>query len=410
MSKITDASRVRALFFFCWTAYFCSYLGRLNFSSATLDMVNAGLVTTAAAGLINTAYFTAYGIGSFVNGLAGDRLSPKTMIAAGLGLSGAANALMPIVAHTDFLSLVWAVNGWAQAMVWAPMLRMFALLLTDRDKISFSVDIVSSQVGGTLASLLLAAAASWLIGWEGVFAVPAVILLAAAAGWLFFFERFTGFQTPDFWKATSMSGTSSIKKVFSQVLLLSGCGIALLAWPAFVHGTLKDGLSAWTPTILGESFGLTASFALLVTAVLPIINFFGAYLAKAVLGLVKENVFVATALLLAAAALDLVTLSLWGMNSLLAAAFLIAFAAALTMGVNTLLVSIYPLRFEGRGTVSSVSGLLNALGYLGAAASTAASGASALIWGWKPTFLIWAGITATAAVVCLLGRTRKPKQ
>ena len=177
-----------------------------------------------------------------------------------------------------------------------------------------------------------------------------------------------------------------------------------------MHGTLKDGLSAWTPTILGESFGLTASFALLVTAVLPVINFFGAYLAKAVLGLVKENVFVATALLLAAAALDFVTLSLWGMNSLLAAAFLIAFAAALTMGVNTLLVSIYPLRFEGRGTVSSVSGLLNALGYLGAAASTAASGASALIWGWKPTFLIWAGLTATAAVVCLLGRTRKPKQ
>ena len=374
MSKITDASRVRALFFFCWTAYFCSYLGRLNFSSATLDMVNAGLVTTAAAGLINTAYFTAYGIGSFVNGLAGDRLSPKTMIAAGLGLSGAANALMPIVAHTDFLSLVWAVNGWAQAMVWAPMLRVFALLLTDRDKISFSVDIVSSQVGGTLASLLLAAAASWVIGWEGVFAVPAVILLAAAAGWLIFFERLTGSQTADFWKASSMSGTSNIKKMFSQVLLLSGCGIALLAWPAFVHGTLKDGLSAWTPT------------------------------------LVKENVFVATALLLAASALSLVILSLWGMHSLFAATFLIAFAAALTMGVNTLLVSIYPLRFEGRGTVSSVSGLLNALGYLGAAASTAASGASALIWGWEPTFLIWAGLTATAAVVCLLGRTRKPKQ
>ena len=198
--------------------------------------------------------------------------------------------------------------------------------------------------------------------------------------------------------------------MFSQVLLLSGCGIALLAWPAFVHGTLKDGLSAWTPTILGESFGLTASFALLVTAVLPVINFFGAYLAKAVLSLVKENVFVATALLLAASALSLVILSLWGMHSLFAATFLIAFAAALTMGVNTLLVSIYPLRFEGRGTVSSVSGLLNALGYLGAAASTAASGASALIWGWEPTFLIWAGLTATAAVVCLLGRTRKPKQ
>ena len=206
MSKITDAGSVRALFFFCWTAYFCSYLGRLNFSSATLDMMNAGLVTTAAAGLINTAYFTAYGIGSFINGLAGDRFSPKAMIAAGLGLSGAANALMPMVAHTDFLALVWAVNGWAQAMVWAPMLRMFALLLTDRDKISFSVNIVSSQVGGTLASLLLAAATSWLIGWEGVFTVPAFILLAASAGWLLFFDNLTGAQTSDFWKAASTSG------------------------------------------------------------------------------------------------------------------------------------------------------------------------------------------------------------
>ena len=410
MSKITDAGSVRALFFFCWTAYFCSYLGRLNFSSATLDMMNAGLVTTAAAGLINTAYFTAYGIGSFINGLAGDRFSPKAMIAAGLGLSGAANALMPMVAHTDFLALVWAVNGWAQAMVWAPMLRMFALLLTDRDKISFSVNIVSSQVGGTLASLLLAAATSWLIGWEGVFTVPAFILLAASAGWLLFFDNLTGAQTSDFWKAASTSGTSGIRKIVPQMLLLSGCGIALLAWPAFVHGTLKDGLSAWTPTILGESVGLSASFALLVTALLPVINFFGAYLAKAVLGLVKKNVFVATAMLLTAAALSLVVLSLWGMQSLFAAALLIAFAAALTMGVNTLLVAVYPLRFEGRGTVSSVSGILNAMGYLGAAASTAASGASALIWGWEPTFLIWAGLTAAAAVVCMLGRKRQPLQ
>ena len=42
-------------------------------------------------------------------------------------------------------------------MIWAPIVRIFAVMLTPRDKLDSCINMVSSQVTGTLASYVFGA-------------------------------------------------------------------------------------------------------------------------------------------------------------------------------------------------------------------------------------------------------------
>lgn len=95
--KLQNPADIRTLFWLCRLVYGTSYLGRLNFSSAMVPLLDSGALTNVAANRTQTAYFAAYGIGSLLNGLAGDRAHPRTMILTVLAGSAAANALFALL-------------------------------------------------------------------------------------------------------------------------------------------------------------------------------------------------------------------------------------------------------------------------------------------------------------------------
>lgn len=72
------------------------------------------------------------------------------------------------------------------------------------------------------------------------------------------------------------------------------------------------------------------------------------------------------------------------------------------MAVNTLSISIYPLKFEKDGRVSSVSGFLNAMAYIGTAFSTFAIGLIVKYRGWQDTIFTWLAMTIIAAAICFI--------
>ena len=76
------------------------------------------------------------------------------------------------------------------------------------------------------------------------------------------------------------------------------------------------------------------------------------------------------------------------------------------MAVNTLFVNLLPLHFENQGRVSSVSGFLNSVAYIGSAISTFTIGVMVEHVGWNATMLSWIGITAVAFILCLLIRKK----
>ena len=118
LRKITDNRTAMFLFLLCWSAYFTSYIGRLNYSSAMTAMIQDEILTKSQAGFISMVYFFAYGIGQLCNGLLGDRMHPGKMIFTGLSIAALMNLLMGFTGQFFLMAVIWGINGYAQAMIW----------------------------------------------------------------------------------------------------------------------------------------------------------------------------------------------------------------------------------------------------------------------------------------------------
>ncbi|MCI8294597.1 MAG: MFS transporter [Lachnospiraceae bacterium] len=424
LRKITDDRTARVLFLLCWSAYFTSYIGRLNYSSAMTAMIQEQILTKSQAGFISMVYFFAYGIGQLCNGLLGDRIHPGRMIFTGLSLAAVMNLLMGFTGNFFLMSVIWGINGYAQAMIWPPIIRIFAEMLEKEKKMRYCVDIVSSQVVGTLASYLIAAAVMWLFGWKAVFAAAALCLAVMAAAWMAGFKRVekgggkahveaqapassaqTQTAVPSTDSRSASAGNTAPDHSFSHLLL--HCGLLAVLFPVVIHGMLKDGVTTWVPTYITETFMTSPSFSILVTTVLPVINLTGAYAARTVYKKCREHEVKAAALFFTVATAALCGLWVGRGVSILLTVLLFALTTASMMAVNTLFVNMLPLRFERLGRVSTVSGFLNSAAYLGTAVSTFTIGIMVERMGWDVTIGSWVLLTGGALVVCILFRKRE---
>ena len=405
--KINDSKLAFRLFILCWIVYFSSYLGRLNYSSAMTVMLDENVITKTQAGFISMIYFLAYGIGQCLNGFAGDRVNPKKMIMYGLMTSAGMNLIMTFSRSFPVMAAAWLVNGYAQSTIWPPIIRIFSDMLQTKTKIKYCVDIVSTQAAGTFASYFLSAAIIAHTRWQFVFCAAAAILFIVAVIWNFGFSIVYKKTEENAYmeEETIASSEQKSRQVGFGYLLMASGSIALVL-PIFVHGILKDGVVSWVPTFISETFEAGPSIAILLTSVIPLINLSGAYLGKFVFKRMKNDEIRATAFFFGVATAALGLLYRYGNQNMLLTVLILSVITVSMMAVNTLLINLYPLRFEKEGRVSSVSGFLNAMAYVGTAFSTYGIGFLVQKKGWEITILSWLLITLAAFIACIFINVR----
>ena len=296
-------------------------------------------------------------------------------------------------------------------------MRIFAKMMTEERKVKYCVHITSTMAVGTLASYLLSAAMIAAAGWRFVFYAAAVCMCGAA---LVFWRGFAKVEAysmghgdaeayggvVEYEKRTEQGKTADTGSMpFGR--LLTASGLLFLLIPVVVHGVLKDGVTSWVPTYISETFMASPTLSILVTTMLPVINLTGAYAAQFMYRRFFQKHEVKTAsffFLIATGALVL----LWrfsAVNMFLTAGLLSVITASM-MAVNTLFVNLLPLHFEKEGRVSTVSGFLNAMAYLGCAISTYGIGVLVQHVGWQVTIFGWLAMTAAALAVCFILRKR----
>ena len=405
--KIENHQMTRLLFWLCWFAYFTSYIGRLNYSSAMTAMIQEAVLTKSQAGFISMVYFFAYGIGQLCNGILGDRIHPGKMIFTGLWIAALANLCMGVTENYYLMTMIWGINGYAQAMIWPPIIRIFAEMLSSKKKQKYCIDIVSSQVAGTLASYLLAAVVIWIIGWKAVFVTAAFCLSAMALFWKYGFGKVEKYSRK-FGKMTEdgeQPNSETIEKIsFSDLLMHTGLLTVII--PVVVHGILKDGVTTWVPTFITENFLMSPSYSILITTVLPIINLTGAYAARYVFKKCGEREVMASVVFFGIAETALTGIWFVKNGSIVLTVIFFAVITASMMAVNTLFVNMLALRFENVGRVSTVSGFLNSMAYLGTAISTFTIGVMVEKLGWNLTIGSWVAVTFVALLLCIVYKNR----
>lgn len=458
---------MKLLFWLCWAAYFTSYLGRLNYSSVMPVMIKKALIDSSQAGIISMTYFFAYGVGQFFNGLLGDKFRPQRMIFAGLFIAGLSNIGMSFAFSYHYMAVVWAINGYAQSMIWPPIIRIFAEMLIEAKRVKYCVDITSSQVLGALGAYVLSALFLLLSGWKSVFVMAAVLLIAMALIWRFGFGRLLATSrdttvreremhhkkailhgkkgtltlktanhdektdSMDSGEETENTYSNGKKEVVHSGMGMTGSGrgmdtagsdqgqertgahsglLGLLAangllffiLPDAIHGMLKDGVTSWIPTYITEVFHTSPSLAVVVTTVLPVVNLAGAYAAAFVYKRTKKSEVRSAGVFFLVAVCALLGIRLAGRMSLIVTILLFAIITSSMMAINTVFVSLLPLRFEKLGKVSTISGFMNSVAYLGTAVSTFTIGIMVEHFGWTLTLVSWIVITGAAFLICVL--------
>lgn len=328
------------------------------------------------------------------------------MIGGGLFLSALCNFTMTLVDSSTFLMIAWGLNGYAAAMTWTPILRLFSSSIHSELRSKYVVRITSSMALGTFGSYLMSAGMITLFGWQAVFIMAALILCIGA------FVTFLGIQRTESWReehgevvseSNSSEGVAprSGGEIGATIGILITSGVLLMAVPSAMNGFLKDGATSWIPTYLSDNFALIPAFSILLTMFLPLVNLGGAYLAGMVFERIK-NEMKAAAVFFLVTCCTLVLMVVVGHQSVILSVICLAIISCCMMAASVLLVNMFPLRFANQNRVGTVSGFLNFSTYVGSAICTYSVGAILIGAGWITVFAIWLVVSVVAMLWCLM--------
>lgn len=391
-----------ALTALCTLAYFVSYLSRINLSAAMVEIVACGFAEKTTVALALSVNSVTYGVGQIISGYLGDRYRPQNVMLCGFLLAGAMNLGVSLLPDQRLLILLWAINGFAQSLMWPPMVRILAQRLNG-DQYSVACKWVSwGSALGTMAVYGLTPLIIGVSGYRTVFLLTGGVALCMAAVWKLGYEHvLSGLPT-------CVVRSTMAEKSVQAVVHTSGLNATVLALMVPVmlsivmQGALRDGVTNWLPTLVSESFGLASSAAILSGVLLPIFHILCLQIVSQLYRRVLRNELQCCGVIFVAATGAAILLALLHGSGVLSTVVLCALLVGCMHGVNFLFTSMVPPYFARYGHVSLVSGVLNSSTYVGSALSTYGIAVFSQSCGWTATIWLWAAIAGTGSVICLL--------
>ncbi|MCY4008487.1 MAG: MFS transporter [Anaerolineaceae bacterium] len=365
----------KQLIFRCWATYTAFYLGRVNISPAfPLIALTLGL-TLGEVGWLGTVFFWSYGIGQLVLGQLGNVIRPRWLVLAGLCTIAATNLLFASQNHIQPLLLLWAINGFAQAAGWGPLLRILrATFNAGQNRKLATPFAMSFQIGTAISWMLSLLLISVGTDWRALFWLPGLVLTLVSLAWWF-----SGID------AKPMNEPSSSSKIHWREV-----GLEIQTWwplllSAAVSGFVYLGLLLWLPTLLSENVPLPENWLRFQTALLPLMGIPGMWIAGQLLAK-GRNPLQASALLQMALIFAFLCSTIWGGWVSLVAMLVAVFAAS---GLASLTLSAFPLLLARSGRVSSAGGMLTAVWSIAGGTSGTLIGRLADLDQWESVFAIW---------------------
>lgn len=390
MQKITNKRKVREITVLFMILYFVSYITRINYSAVISEIVSSEGVAKSLAALALTASSVTYGIGQLISGFLGDRIEPKRVVLIGLSITIAMNLLIPECKSPYQMTAVWAVNGFAQAFMWPPIVKLMATLFSGEDYQKGTVIVSWGSSLGTIAVYLISPLCILLAGWRMIFFFAAVVAIVMIIIWTV--------KCP-------LIGVSSEKKHKNKSGKIPGNYILMLfviMIGIVLQGVLRDGVSTWMPSYISETFNLDSMAAILSGVVLPIFGILTYQITSLIYRKMVKGELMLSGILFAIccfAAFMLFVLN--GVSTACSVAFF-ALLNGCSHGINLILVCMIPPYFSRFGNISFISGLLNFCTYVGSSVSVYGVAVFSEKYSWGSTLLLWALVALAGALICLL--------
>ncbi len=369
----------RQFFVLSYFAYASIYIARLNLTIASPVMQEQRLLTSTQVGVMGGAFFLCYSAGQLLNGFLGDLFPPRKMVTIGLLLTALGNILIGFLPPAGVILVLWGINGFAQSMLWGPLLRALAARFPGEKQAETASCLVSSVGVGSVLGILIAAAAISFQDVRFAFLLPGLIAALAGAAVFLFFRFPCPSGHTDASVPCSVSKSGSFRSIragladagFSRGRFSALCSprLLILLLPAMFHGVLKDNLNLWAASYFADTYSLPLAELSFYVLAIPVLTLLGRLIYPFLLRLCRGREHTVSILSLSVTALCLIPLCLKDVAMIPAAVCLSLIAAAISV-VNTSFLTVYPTRYAGCGCVSSVVGLMDFATYFGAGISS----------------------------------------
>lgn len=396
MKKMITGKRLAWLFAY---VYFASYVTRINFAAVIQEVVTDTGYEKSALSIILVCMSISYGIGQIINGWIGDHIKPQNLIFIGLITATTVNTVFPFFTATiPLMCVLWTINGFAQAMMWPPIVK---IMVSTMDEVTYGEASVIVSLGssvGTIFVYLTAPLVITLLSWEFVLFASAAIGLLSVILWAFLKDRTYDENAIVQEAKDSVKNASDQRFSFPKEAIFP---IIFIALAIVCQGMLRDGVSNWMPSLLSETFDMGNSASILCTVSLSAFSMVAFILAGAFYKKFFKNEVTCAAVIFLIATVSALLLSLLLNTGVIAAVILMTLITGAVHGVNLMLIGHVPKRFRKYGNISTISGAVNSCTYVGSAIATYGIAKLSEAFGWSVTVMIWCVIAALGTLFCV---------
>jgi len=408
------------IFFTAWITYMIYYIGRTNFSIATpLILDEYTELSEGILGLVGTTFFLAYAFGQFFNGFLGDKVGPRRFITIGLIISSIINLFMGVAFGFIWVAfLLWGLNGYFQAMGWAPSVKTIANWHPPDERGKWSSRLATSYLLGGVVSWIIAIfiTDTFSLDWRFSFIIPGIIMFFMA---IHFYIR--GRNAPEEVGLPTLEEECDGKIVMGECrpdefvgfeytisTIIKTKTVLFASFGLFCLNMVRYGLTNWLPLIIvteGEYFAIWKSIFYPIGGTIGVIVV--AWFSDKFVG--KRRIPVVCALFIALA----FTLFIYSLLPPLDIVFgipVLMLIGFLNFGPHALLVSTIPMEFGTRKASSAATGFIDGVGYIGAAITTFTSGALIDAAGSGAAFALWIIVALVGGIVLLFDWKSMPKR
>lgn len=378
-----------------------------------LSLTNPELV--AELGIAITVASITYGLGQFISGALGDRLSPVLLVCAGLGGAVICNALMPLLYPSVYImALVWGINGFFQSLIRPPLGRIISANYDEKGYIDTCVAVSNSSQIATILTYVAIPLCLKLFNneWRIAFYLPIAIGVATLLLWIFLVPRLCNSEAikkKNQKKPQAIDEENEKKEINKKpqplIPIIIKSGLIIFIPPVLIHGLLRDGITAWMPDFISDVGGLGTIASILTTAILPIFCIICVMIAKKICRIIPSDGKSSAILFAISAVSAVIILPLLNYVNIVTFAIIVLLMALITgcmHGTNHIFITRMPVAFKPCGRVSGIVGTLNAITYVGGALSPYAVALIAGKLGWDKAVLFWGILAAISAALCIL--------
>jgi len=400
--RITDNKQIKLLTYICTLIYFTSYMTRLNYGAVVAEIERAEGIPKDMLSFAVTGLFITYGVGQLISGWLGDRIPPKYLMFCGLALSTLMNVLLPLNTNVVYMTVIWCINGFGQALMWPPIVKILSGYLSSANYVKATFTVIIGSTCGSIGVYLAASACIALANWQTLF------YLCAAFGIIGMFLCMAGISKIEKYANEYGEEAEQVKvsddgvKHTSYVKTTGAIGamIAVIMVAIVLQGSLRDGVTTWLPSYIENTFNLGTAASILSGVVLPLFTLACVTAVKAIFPRFIKNELAFAGIIFGIGAVAAVVLVLFPDSNPIVSILFSALLVACMHGVNQMLIAILPGQFRKTGKISTISGLLNFATYVGAALSTYCFAALAKDGNWRPVIILWVFIAAAGSLIC----------